>query len=75
MAISQLPARTSRQAAAPGHHPGRYQWIAFSNTTLGMLLATVNSSIVLIALPDIFNGIKLNPLEPGNTGYLLWLIG
>ena len=51
-----------------------YKWIALSNTTLGMLVATINSSIVLIALPDIFNGIHLNPLEPGNTSYLLWMM-
>jgi hypothetical protein len=31
-----------------------------SNTTLGMLMATINSSIMLIALPDIFRGIGVN---------------
>ncbi|GGF17731.1 MFS transporter [Williamsia phyllosphaerae] len=51
-----------------------YKWIALSNTTLGMLIATINSSIVLIALPDIFKGIKLNPLESQNTSYLLWMM-
>ncbi len=51
-----------------------YKWIALSNTTLGVLMATINSSVLLIALPDIFDGIKLNPLEPSNVGYLLWLI-
>ena len=55
-------------------HPDRYKWIALSNTTLGMLMATINSSIILIALPDIFRGIKLNPLAPGNTSYLLWML-
>jgi MFS family permease len=54
-------------------HP-RYRWVALSNTTLGMLMATVNSSIVLISLPAIFRGIGLNPLTPGNVGYLLWMI-
>ncbi|MBE1487131.1 MFS transporter [Plantactinospora soyae] len=54
-------------------HP-RYKWIALSNTTLGMLLATINSSIVLISLPAIFNGVHLNPLEPGNVSYLLWML-
>ena len=44
----------------------RYKWIALSNTTLGILMATINSSIVLIALPDIFRGIHLNPLGAGN---------
>ncbi|WP_158893177.1 MFS transporter [Amycolatopsis anabasis] len=58
-----------------GHELGpRYKWIALSNTTLGMLIATINSSIVLIALPDIFKGIGINPLEPANTSYLLWMI-
>src|SRR5579872_2441431 len=50
-----------------------YKWIALSNTTLGMLMVTINQSIVLIALPDIFRGIGLNPLSPGNTSYLLWM--
>ena len=40
----------------------RYKWVALSNTTIGILMATINSSIVLIALPDIFRGIHLNPL-------------
>nr|WP_298403901.1 MFS transporter [Ferrimicrobium sp.] len=45
-----------------------------SNTTLGILMATINSSIVLISLPEIFNGIKLNPLSPQNTSYFLWVL-
>jgi MFS family permease len=51
-----------------------YKWVALSNTTLGMLIATINASILLIALPDIFRGIRIDPLAPGNTSYLLWLI-
>ena len=51
-----------------------YKWIALSNTTIAVLIATINSSIMLIALPDIFRGIHLNPLIPSNTGYLLWLL-
>ena len=43
-------------------------------TTLGMLLATINSSILLIALPDIFRGLHIDPLQAGNTNYLLWMI-
>ena len=50
-----------------------YKWIALSNTTLGVLMVTINQSIVLIALPDIFHGIGLNPLGAGNTSYLLWM--
>src|SRR6202167_2436175 len=51
-----------------------YKWVALANTTLGVVMATIDSSIMLIALPDIFRGIKLNPLLPGNTFYLLWMI-
>jgi MFS family permease len=51
-----------------------YKWIVLSNTTIGMLLATINSSILLISLPDIFRGIHVDPLAPGNTNYLLWMI-
>jgi MFS family permease len=48
--------------------------VALSNTTVGMLLATVNSSIVIISLPAIFNGIHLDPLAAGNVSYLLWML-
>jgi MFS family permease len=51
-----------------------YKWLALSNTTLGMLAATVNASIVIIALPAIFRGINLNPLTPSNVSYLLWML-
>ena len=51
-----------------------YKWIVLSNTTLGVLMATINASILLIALPDIFRGIEIDPLAPGNTSLLLWLI-
>ena len=54
-------------------HPG-YKWVALSNTTLGTLIATINSSIVLISLPAIFNGIRLDPLQPANVSYLLWML-
>jgi MFS family permease len=54
-------------------HP-HYRWIALSNTTLAMLMATINSSIVLISLPAIFRGIGLDPLASGNVSYLLWML-
>jgi len=58
----------------PARAPGpRYKWIALSNTTLGLLMTTVNQSILLIALPEVFRGVGLDPLSPGNTGYLLWM--
>src|ERR1700749_4026081 len=60
---------------APADRPlsPHYKWIALSNATLGTLMATINQSIVLIALPAVFHGIGLNPLSPGNTSYLLWM--
>ncbi len=51
-----------------------YKWIALSNTTLAVLLATLDISITLIAMPAIFNGIHLDPLLPANSFYLLWMI-
>ncbi len=51
-----------------------YKWIALSNTTLAVLLATLDVSITLIAMPDIFRGIHLDPLQPGNSFFLLWMI-
>src|ERR1700748_1353539 len=71
MAVNSDAAGAPVQAGRP--LGPRYKWIALSNTTLGMLMATINQSIVLIALPDIFRGIGLNPLSPGNTSYLLWM--
>ncbi|MFC8513916.1 MFS transporter [Streptomyces sp. NPDC057257] len=60
-----------KQRSEPG--PG-YKWVALSNTTLGVLIATMDASIVIISLPAIFRGIGLDPLAPGNIGYLLWMI-
>jgi MFS family permease len=62
--------------AAPSAADGRgihYKWIALSNTTLGILMVTINQSILLISLPALFRGIKLNPLVPSNTSYFLWV--
>src|SRR2546423_7830991 len=54
--------------------PDRYKWTALSNTTLGVFMATLDSSIVIISLPAIFRGIHLDPLRPSNIGYLLWML-
>jgi MFS family permease len=54
--------------------PDRYKWIALSNATLAVLLATLDGSITIIAMPDIFRGIHLDPLVPSNSFYLLWMI-
>ncbi|MGB8215624.1 MAG: MFS transporter [Anaerolineales bacterium] len=51
-----------------------YKWVALSNTTLGIFMAMLDGSIVEISLPAIFHGIGVNPLAPGETGYLLWTL-
>jgi MFS family permease len=61
-------------SAASDLGPSRYRWVALSVVTLGTLMVFINQSIVLISLPDIFRGIGLNPLTPGNTGYMLWML-
>ena len=70
---SPAPTRSRSAARFAADHP-RYRWVALSNTTLGVLMATINSSIVIISLPAIFRGIRLDPLGPGNVSYLLWMI-
>ena len=60
-------------ATQPSKHDG-YKWVALSVTTVGVVLATIDSSIMLIAMPDIFRGINLDPLIPSNSFYLLWMI-
>src|SRR5271168_857595 len=67
-------ARTKNYDGTVASLPPNYKWIALFISTLGMLMATIDGSIVLIALPDIFRGIGLDPLQPGNTFYLLWMI-
>jgi MFS family permease len=62
------------QTPAPGETSDRYRWVALSNTTLSMTMATIDGSIVIIAMPAIFRGIHLDPTAPGNIGYLLWMI-
>jgi MFS family permease len=69
--LTRVNRPSSGQAGLEGD---RYKWVALSNTTLATLIATIDLSVVLIALPDIFRGIHINPLLPGNTTYLLWLL-
>jgi MFS family permease len=70
--------RTIAELKEPGSNESqggdRYKWVALSNTTLSMTMATIDASIVIIAMPAIFRGIHLNPLAPGNISYLLWMI-
>ena len=49
-----------------------YKWVALSNTTLGILMASIDGTIVLIALPSIFRGIGINPFT--SFQYLLWIM-
>ncbi|WP_006244675.1 MFS transporter [Mycolicibacterium tusciae] len=72
-ADAALSETAQRRRRMDRDHPF-YKWIVLSNTTLGMLLAAINASIVLISLPAIFRGIGLNPLAPANVGYLLWML-
>jgi MFS family permease len=81
---SDTPASPSTPATATQNRPGRggrfdadhphYKWVVLSNTTLGVLIGTINASIVIISLPAIFRGIHLDPLAAGNVSYLLWMI-
>jgi MFS family permease len=76
--------RDSEYDGDPGGSRGRgrgsaargraYKWVALSNTTLAMTMATIDASIVIVSMPAIFRGIHLNPLTPGNVTYLLWMI-
>ncbi len=50
----------------------QYKWVALSNTTLGVLMASINANIVLISLPAIFRGIGIQPLT--SFQYLLWIL-
>ena len=69
MSFTATAATGAEEAAA-----GRTRWIVLSNTTLGVFIAGINQSIVIISLPAIFRGIHLDPLQPSNIGYLLWLL-
>ncbi len=67
----QAVQRVSRRNRPVGPH---YKWVVLSNTTLGVLMASIDASIVLISLPAIFKGIHINPLAPGETNYFLWIL-
>ncbi|MGH3168198.1 MAG: MFS transporter [Trebonia sp.] len=71
-----MTAATSAERPAPAGHDrsDRYKWIALTNTTIGVLMATIDASIVMISLPAIFRGININPLTTSNTSYLLWML-
>ena len=56
------------------HSEAHDRRVALSVTTVGILAATLNSSILLISLPAIFQGLGLDPLAPQNISYLLWML-
>lgn len=66
-------ALVAEQGTGP-HRRVPYKWIVLSCTTLGVLMAMINASSLLIALPAIFRGIHLSPLDAGNFTYLLWIL-
>ena len=72
--MSNAAANTKSLAKTTVPPPPGYKWVALSNTTLGTLMAGIDSTIVLIALPAIFVGLKVNPLAPDETTYLLWVL-
>jgi MFS family permease len=63
---------TARRPKPP--KPDSYAWIALANTTAAIFMASLDGSVVIIALPAIFKGIHLDPLSAGNISYLLWMI-
>jgi MFS family permease len=65
---------TTTASPGPLHRRVPYKWIVLSCTTFGVLVAMINFSSLLIALPAIFRGIHLDPLDPGNFTYLLWIL-
>ncbi len=52
----------------------QYKWVALSNTTIGIMMAAINGTIILISIPAIFNGIHINFLQSSSLVYLLWLL-
>jgi MFS family permease len=72
-----MGARTATQAPAGRPKPPKpdsYAWVALANTTAAIFMASLDGSVVIIALPAIFRGINLDPLSAGNITYLLWMI-
>src|SRR6266540_4209072 len=61
---------TPRARRRPGVEAGHanYKWWALSCTSLGMLLATINSGTLIIALPDLERSLGTSLLE------LVWVI-
>jgi EmrB/QacA subfamily drug resistance transporter len=58
----------SPRRIGPQSHDDSYKWWALSCTSLGMLLATINSGTLIIALPDLERSLRTSLLE------LVWVI-
>src|SRR5579862_2600140 len=65
------PVLSAQRTREVGPH---YKWVVLSNTTIGVILASMNGTSLIIALPVIFRGIGLNPLDPSNFPFLLWVL-
>jgi MFS family permease len=69
-----MAATAPTRTTTPTELPPNYKWTALANTTAAVFMSQLDGSIVLIALPAIFAGIRLDPLEPQNIGFLLWML-
>ncbi|MEA2466296.1 MAG: hypothetical protein QOJ57_422, partial [Thermoleophilaceae bacterium] len=70
MAVVEDTPRTPLRSRRPGvdiEHPN-YKWWALSCTSLGMLVATINSGTLIIALPDLERALGTSLLQ------LVWVI-
>jgi len=72
--MSSQPSRPPRTTRPRSSEADRYRWVALTNTTMAVFMSSLDGSIVIIALPAIFRGIRLDPLAPANIAYLLWMI-
>jgi EmrB/QacA subfamily drug resistance transporter len=66
LGVAAEPAARRRVGVAADHH--HYRWWALSCTSLGMLLATLNSGTLIIALPDLERALGTSLLT------LVWVI-
>jgi EmrB/QacA subfamily drug resistance transporter len=67
MAFLDTTTTTRRRVGVAAEHP-HYKWWALSCTSLGMLLATINSGTLIIALPDLERSLGTTLLQ------LVWVI-
>ena len=51
-----------------------YKWTVLTNTTLGVIMSSLNANIVMISLPTIFRGLNINPFVHNEFIYLLWIL-